>query len=134
MHDLKHTQGQVKLSMPSNRQDAGTATEQNGQAERGQASGRPRAVSEGWGASTGHDRAAHAGGARLLTSPAGPLTTRTVFPQEAGGVLERVESRRQGAVGRARSTGKSAGKGPQGRVLGLGSPWQSADFQKAQKT
>lgn len=34
----------------------------------------------------------------LLTSPAGPLTTRTVFPQEAGGMLERVESRRQKAT------------------------------------
>lgn len=95
--------------------------------------GKPCAVSEGWGASTGHDQAAHASGAWLLTSPAGPLTTRTVFPQEAGGVLERVESRRQGAVGRARSTGKSAGKGPRERVLGLGSPWQSG-FQEAQKT
>lgn len=56
-----------------------------------------------------------------------------MFPQEAGGVLERVESRKQGAVGRAKSTGESAGKGPHGRVLGLGSPQQSG-FQEAQKS
>lgn len=31
--------------------------------------------------------------------PAGPLCTRTVLPQEAGGVLGRVERERQGAVG-----------------------------------
>lgn len=70
-----------------------------GQAERRQAGGRPHAISEGWGASTARGQAAHTGSAWLLTSPAGPLTTRTVFPQEAGGVLARVESRRQGAVG-----------------------------------
>lgn len=35
---------------------------------------------------------------RILTSLAGPLTTRTVFPQEAGGMLERVESRTQRAI------------------------------------
>lgn len=59
MHGLKHIQvNQVKLSMPSNR--AVTATGQGGQVERRQASGRPHAVSEGRGAGTDHDRAAHA--------------------------------------------------------------------------
>lgn len=80
-------------------QGTGTATGQRGQAERRQASTRPRAVSGGWEPAQPDDRAAHAGDTRLLTSPAAPLTTGPVFPQEAGGVLERVESRRQGAVG-----------------------------------
>lgn len=131
MHDVTHTQGQVKQH--AKQQGAVAAKGQGGQAERRQASGRPRAVSERRGASTGHNQAAHAHGSWLLTSPAGPLTTRTAFPQEAGGVLERVESRKQGAVGKAKSMGESAGKGPHRRVLGLGSPWQSG-FQEAQKT
>ena len=50
-----------------------TATGQGGQAERKQASGRSHAVSEGWGPGAAQDGAAHA---RLLTSPAAPLTTK----------------------------------------------------------
>lgn len=57
--------------------------------------------------------------------PAPYLPCRTSDHQEAGGVLERVESRRQGAVGTEPGLQeKSAGKDPQGRVLGSGSPWQ----------
>lgn len=35
---------------------------------------------------------------QLLTSPVGSLSTWIVFPQEAGGMLERVESKRQEAI------------------------------------
>lgn len=53
------------------------------------------------------------------------LPCRTSDHQEAGGVLERVESRRQGAVGTEPVLReKSAGKDPQGKVLGSGSLWQ----------
>lgn len=80
-------------------QGTGAATGQRGQAERRQASqGRVQSVGAGGPAQPG-DRAARARDTRLLTSPAAPLTTGPVFPQEAGGVLERVESGRQGAVG-----------------------------------
>lgn len=53
------------------------------------------------------------------------LPCRTSDHQEAGGVLERVESRRQGAVGTEPVLQeRSAGKDPQGKVLGSGSLWQ----------
>lgn len=76
-------------------QATGTAAGQRGGR---QAQGRVQSVGAGEPAQP-DNRAAHAGDTRLLTSPAAPLTTGPVFPQEAGGVLERVESRRQGAVG-----------------------------------
>lgn len=95
---LKHTQGPVNLSMPSSRVQALQQDREDRQRGGRQAQGRVQSVGAGEPAQPG-DRAAHARDTRLLTSPAAPLTTGPVFPQEAGGVLERVESGRQGAVG-----------------------------------
>ena len=91
MHSLKHTQGQMNLSMLSSRAQALRQDREDGQRGGKQVGSLVQSVGSG--------EAAHARDTQLLTSPAAPVTTGPVFPQEAGGVLERVESRRQGAVG-----------------------------------
>lgn len=79
-----------------------TTTGQGGQAEEsGKWQERIRAVTEGWGSQHSLQPNGPFGPCeqwRILTSLAGPLSTRTVFPQEAGGMLERVESRTQTAI------------------------------------
>lgn len=97
MHSLRHTQGQRTSACQAAGRRHCNRTGRTGREE----AGKWEAACSQWeqGASTAHDRAAHAGDTRLLTSPVAPLATGPGFPQEAGGVLERVESRRQGAVG-----------------------------------
>lgn len=79
-----------------------TTTGQGGQAEEsGKWQERIRAVTEGWGSQHSLQPNGPFGPCEqwwILTSLAGPLSTRTVFPQEAGGMLERVESRTQTAI------------------------------------
>lgn len=60
--------------------------------------GGTRAVTEGRGSQHSLQPSSPCEQCRILTSLAGSLTTRTVFPQEAGGMLERVESRTERAI------------------------------------
>lgn len=79
VHGLKHTQGQANLSMPGSRHGHCSRT---GRRTGREEAGKGKAMCSHWGtgASTARNRAARAGSARLLTSPAEPLTTGTVFP------------------------------------------------------
>lgn len=124
MHGLKHMQSRVNLSMPSKRAQSLQQDREDRQRGGRQVGGRVKSV-------RGRELAQPTIEQPTPQCPAPYLPCRTSDHQEAGGVLERVESRRQGAVGTEPGLQeKSAGKDPQGRVLGSGSLWQKC-FQEA---
>lgn len=92
MHGLKHMQGRVNLSMPSKRAQSLQQDREDRQRGGRQVGGRVKSVRGGELAQPMIEQP-------TPQCPAPYLPCRNSDHQEAGGVLERVESRRQGAVG-----------------------------------
>lgn len=98
-HGVEHTQAQANPNMASRRCGHCNRTGGTSGGVR-QVQERTHAVSEGWGSQHSLQPSGPCPCEQcwILTSLAGPLTTRTVLPQEAGGMLARVECRTQRAI------------------------------------